>query len=515
MESSEQKTTITSEDYPEYHEKISTCQLPEEKIRVSLDFMRSAISQDAAPRFRDFWDIRKMCLPLFKENLNPVMRSKLWAEFVEISNEARRLKDILDEQSSFASEQIDLALKAVEEDVNNYETILSSLNDIEFERCEAIKDRIAYYNTIQKELSLLNTLASRIHSLRKEILKTHMRVRDKNKFFKRISVIGDIIFPKRKELIKAVSDGFIKDVEAFIESHFKGEEIIGAPFYILREEIKSLQSIGKKLTLNTRSFMHTREKLSHCWDIVKKQEKERKKEISSKKQSHSENREEADKRISALEKEVEGLSDKEVLKAWNELSDWMRNTDLAREDVKVLRSKLNEMKPAVERATSSSSSRSSSPQKVDVIAVMSAKIESLVKETEEKSIEELSAGYTKLEDEISGLSLSNSDKDLLKVQLAPLKDLVEMKSEEAILAKSEDEMTALQKYKSILEQKKERRSKIKRDLESYRKNFGGSGFDFEMGFKYQEMIEEEKKRLEEMDAKILDLKRKILEFEGS
>ena len=70
--------------------------------------MRSA-PQPQSPHFKDFWEARRLCLPLFKENMNPKSRSLLWAEYIEISAEARKLKEILDEQSPFAVEQIELA----------------------------------------------------------------------------------------------------------------------------------------------------------------------------------------------------------------------------------------------------------------------------------------------------------------------------------------------------------------------------------------------------------------------
>ena len=57
---------------------------PEEKIRLSMEFMRSALVHQGAPRFRDFWEGRKLCLPLFRENLSPKARSQLWGEYIEL-----------------------------------------------------------------------------------------------------------------------------------------------------------------------------------------------------------------------------------------------------------------------------------------------------------------------------------------------------------------------------------------------------------------------------------------------
>ena len=143
--------------------------------------MRGSISQEGSPRFREFWESRRLVLPFFKENLNPAIRAKLWGEYVELTVEARRLKEILEEQSAFAMEQIDLAIQAIEGDLSNFENLLGQQGDISFpEVSQTILQKADVYNRIQRELNLLNTLASRLNGLRKEIIKTDMRIRFMN-----------------------------------------------------------------------------------------------------------------------------------------------------------------------------------------------------------------------------------------------------------------------------------------------------------------------------------------------
>ena len=222
--------------FREFTEKLAALPTPEEKIAHGLLFMRSSISQEGSPRFREFWEARRLVLPFFKENLNPAIRSKLWNEYVELTVEARRLKEILAEQSAFAMEQIDLAIKALENDAANFGQLLASAVEIPFsDASQTIRQKANVYSQIQRELNLLNTLASRLNGLRKEIIKTDMRIRFKTKFFKRLSELGDHIFPKRKELIEAISTEFEKDIDQFIANHFVGEEIVGAPYSALRE----------------------------------------------------------------------------------------------------------------------------------------------------------------------------------------------------------------------------------------------------------------------------------------
>jgi hypothetical protein len=49
----------------QFHGEINS----EKKIRLSLEFMRQTLSQGSSPRFKDFWEVRKLCLSLFKEDM--------------------------------------------------------------------------------------------------------------------------------------------------------------------------------------------------------------------------------------------------------------------------------------------------------------------------------------------------------------------------------------------------------------------------------------------------------------
>ena len=190
-------------------------------------------------------------------------------------------------------EQIDLAIAALEQDIDHFEHLL--------EACAAprsfppdarsIQEKADVYNQIQRELNLLNNLASRLNGLRKEIIKTEMRIRFKTKFFKRLSELGDHIFPRRKELIEQIGAEFERDIDQICRrAIFKGNEVVGAPYYALREEIKALQGFAKLITLNTTVFTKTRLKLSECWDKIKVLEKAHKQEFQQKKQAWAENR---------------------------------------------------------------------------------------------------------------------------------------------------------------------------------------------------------------------------------
>ncbi|MFS8563779.1 MAG: hypothetical protein LVR00_05470 [Rhabdochlamydiaceae bacterium] len=223
--------------FDKFQESLSQSKKPEEKIRLSLDFMQKALAEKSSPRFRDFWEIKKICLPFFKENLNSSSRSRFWKEYIEISAEGKQLKDILDEQSAFIVEQLDLAINALEQDLLNRDKIIAQLPcQVSLDFVQTLSKNKELYHALQRELHWLNTMASRVNSLRKEIIKTEMRARIKNKFFERLSIVGDSVFPRRKELIKQVSEQFLRDLEAFAKINFEDASQANQPTFNVKAE---------------------------------------------------------------------------------------------------------------------------------------------------------------------------------------------------------------------------------------------------------------------------------------
>lgn len=505
----------------EFTKKLSEFETPEEKITHGLQFMRSSISQEGSPHFREFWEARREILSLFKGNLNPAIRSNLWNEYIELTVEARRLKEILEEQSAFAMEQIDLAINALVQDLENFESLLGTSADIAFPAASfTIEEKLSQYNHIQKELNLLNTLASRLNALRKEIIKTDMRIRFKTKFFKRLSQLGDQVFPKRKELIEQVSNEFEKDVDAFIEKHFDGDQVIGAPYYALREEIKSLQSVAKVFTLNSSVFTRTRLKLSQCWDKVKVLEKEHKKEVHEKRQVSSEQRELIQSKINALKEKGEEISMQELNREVDAILVEMRGVQLTREDVKHLKSELAALKEPHLAAQEKKAKELEEKEKEKLrlkreqIAAMKEKVSDLTQNGESLELEVLEKELEAIEVELKELATSKLEKQQLDRLLRPLRDLLADKKEHSLLNLSDDEKKTLENFKVVLDQKKERRQEIKNQLEIYRKALGSSNLDFEKAMHYQELSEQEKERLEKANASIEEIEKKISELEG-
>lgn len=448
-EMSEQRSETEKKDTrPGWLEQCEKEPTVEKKIRMAIDFMRLCLSAQT-PRFKDFWESRRYCLVLFKEAMPAKVRAQFWSEYIELSSEARRLKQILDEQSAFAIEQIELAIQSIESDVTHFAALLEQAPEAEMAHTVLFREKNALYVVSQKELQLLSTLTARINALRKEILKTEMRIRIKNKLLERLSTCGDHIFPRRKEKMKKVSEDFLTDVGQFVQTHFSEEGVKGAPLHVLREEIKFLQALAKQLTLNTQTFNTTRLWLSECWDKIKIQDKERKQEISQKRESV---------------KQEQVLAQKE------------KEEELKRREKTV---------------------------------ALKEELTAFIAKAEQHDVETLNQKRDTFAHEFAQLGLNKIEKQIIDRMLKQLKDAITDKKEKAILALSEDDLKSLQQLKDMLKERMLRRAEIKNLLEEYRKALGGSGFDFDKAMHYRELIEAEKVSLEKIDASIEELEQKI------
>lgn len=515
----EKDTCCHLTDFQKQFEQLS---LAEEKIALCFDFMRAALSESGSARFKDFWEVRKACLPCFKEPMNPKSRVQLWQDYLTLSSEARHLKEILDEESAFATEQIELAILALEKDITQYDTLVKQMPEIAFpEACHHLMEKKELYNQLQKELHLLNAFASRIHSLRREVIKTQIRIRHKNALFEKLSLCGDRAFPKRKELIKQISLEFMQDVEAFVRQRFKEEVTKAFKLFGLREEIKGYQAIAKLLTLNTQSFTQTRLQLSECWDQVKAFEKERKKETLQKKQVFKQNYELVLEKIKffAEQCEKEPWTQVESRKHAEEILSYMRTLELGREEVSSLKNQIFSAQQGIlDRARQKEEERGKQEQekfrqKLEKINHLKTAITDLIKGAEDVSIEQLIAAREEMLEQVECLTTTKAEKLSFERLFKQLKDVINEKKEKAAFDLSADDYEALGHLQSALNQRKEQRQEIKNQLENCRKVMGGSGLDFEKAMMYQEMIETEKMRLEKANAAIEEIEEKIAQLE--
>lgn len=508
-------------EYDEFLAAIDQLSDPEAKLQKVVAFMESSLSQGATPHFKSFWDARALCLELFKQNISPTTRALLWTKYTELSKEARRLKEILEEQSAFAAEQIEIAIAALEKQIAENEEILKDQPLPEFQiECRSLATKMPFYQGIQKELNFLNAQAVRINALRKELMKTEMRIRQKNKFFQRLSVAGDKVFPRRKERIKEASQAFTQDVENFIRTNFAKEEIQDSLFF-LREEIKALQGLAKLLTLNTQAFTQTRLQLSECWDKIKGCEKERKKERAQLRVAFKENMESVQAKIQEFNNRYATgeLNAQDAGIALEDISNYMRQIELGRDELKILRDELSlARKPLLDKLKQEEQEKLQQEierdnQRRKKQSELKQEVEDLLAHANIYDADKIATLRSELGEKIANTPISKQEKLELERLLKPLRDIIAEKKEHALLALSDDDRQALQSLKELLKEKKERRQEVETLLKQYRKSKNSSGLDFEQAMSYNEQIASEKEHLEKIIQSISEIENKIDELE--
>lgn len=494
---------------------------PDTKLKKAIEKMESYLSMGGSPQFKNFWEVRKLCLELFKLNISQNVRGILWPKYSELSKEARRLKEILDEQSAFAVEQIDMAISAIENEMTSLEQghEVGGASAFEFQ-CKSLEASLPIYSQIQNRLNVLNAHAVRVNNLRKELIKVDMRIKFKNKFFQRLSSIGDKVFPQRKELIKEISDRFINDVESFIKAHFDSRDVNENVFF-LREEIKALQGIAKTLTLNTQSFTQTRKRLSECWDTLKVVDKERRKERAEKREIFQQNKVEIEEKIQEVKSAMEQgtLPFVKAAKSLDDIQVLMRSKELGRDEVKYLRDLIGEIRTTIkEHHKSEEDARlkfesEKLAKKKSFIADLQQKIDALVTGALNMKADLIEEQRDLIINEISALKdLSSREKNDLERPLRNLRDVISIKREEEVLSLSDDDQNALHNLREILRQRQKRRKEIKEQLDGLRKTAGNSGFNIEQAMHFNEQVNLEKERLDKADEGIREIEDKIRHF---
>lgn len=506
----------------DFIQRFENANSAEEKLQQAIAYMKATLSQTGTPFFKGFWEARQRCVPLFKENLSSQTRTDFWNEYRELCQESRRLKEILDEQSAFAAEQIEIAINALETDLNQFSEQLKKLAPLVFPfPCSTLEHKKEVYTNLQNELNLLNTHASRINALRKELIKTDMRIRVKNKFFRQLSAAGDHVFPRRKELIKVLSTQFLEDVEGFVKDQFSSEAI-QSPLFFLRDEIKALQALAKILTLNTYCFTQTRMRLSECWDMIKELEKERKKVRTEQRITSRQNAEELLQKVEEFKASIESgeINETNLNQKVDDFYHLMQSLKLDREEKQHLREQLNQAKlPLLERIKQEEEKRYQKEHEQEIIKQqklkeLKHKVLHLLDQAENLSAEEIGSERDSILESLQNAPILKAEKQNLEKLLKPLKDVISEKKEKALLSLSDDDLESLEQLREILKQRKERKKEIKGKLEEYKKaSRSSSNLDFEKALSFNELLKSETERYEKINSGIKEIEDKIVELE--
>ncbi|NGX26236.1 MAG: hypothetical protein K940chlam6_00151 [Chlamydiae bacterium] len=475
----------------------------EEKIRLCLDFMRNALSQEKTPAFRDFWQAKRTCLDFFKEKMPPRIRTIFWAEYVELSDEIRRLNEVLNEESSFAGEQMDLAIQAIEKDLERKELILKESDPIEVPKVLQINAKM--YEVMQSELGLFNTFTGRLNALRKELIQINLRIKQKNRLFETLSKLGDQAFPRRKELVKEISILFSADITLFVE-----KEIV-PPFFERKEEIKALQSFAKVLNLSTRAFTETRQKLSEYWDQIKEKEKEQHKERAEKRGIYKENFEIIDAKIASLKEDPQ--AEERIDALFKEI----KELELGREEVKILKKRLMDVKKPIEekqqREREEQKKAAGLEQKRQLEAQQQLLDHSLevLNQAEVFSLDALVEKWEALVKGEKALFAKGIEKTMLESRIDTIADHIQEKKWQNLLEENPEDLSS--SLHVLLDERHKAKRKVKESLEAHRRTVGGSALSLEESMLYQELIGEEKLRLDTVETMIEEIEEKLFDLE--
>ena len=515
-----------SEATPEFkalQEQMEQDKDADTKLGRLIDFMEASLSHSGAPRFKSFWEARKLSLDLFKEVSTPQIRSQLWARYSHLSKEARRLKDLLDEESAFNVEQIEMAIAALENACEEAglksETPGTNPPLLDPVPCHTLEREWSFYEPRQRELNLLNLHASRIHAMRKELIRTEMRIRQKNKFFERLSAAGDKIFPRRKSLIDEVSSKFQEDVSQFIRTYFASQ--VNESLFFLRSEIKALQGVAKMLTLSAHVFKDTRQALSECWDKLKVEEKELKKSRQEKREIYKANHQELSEKLKTLRGrfETKELAASQLEKELYSFQQEMRNLELGPGEVRALKAELESVREALfaevrrEEESRAREAEVRDQEKREKILNFKNRALGLIAEAPKLGSEAILKERELILEEIQASHLSRHDKLELEKVFKPLKDILTEKNEARLLNLPENDRQALEQLKELLNERKVRRKEMREQVEELRKSAGSSGLDFTKALDISQLHAEEKEKLDKLNEGIRELEDKIRSYE--
>jgi hypothetical protein len=481
-------------------EELNSLPSVEARLEKTVELMQRVLEGGVGLHFGHFWGARKLCIDFFKQTVEPNLRVKLWARYSDLCREAKRLKEMFDEQSSFITEQIEKAIFSVEEELAQLPSKLGTPPQIEaLSGCQSLQEHISSYLVLQHELSFLNAFASRVTALRKELVKTEIRAKQKNRLFQHLSVLGDAIYPRRKQAMHEVSELFLTDVDRFIQSTFVGD-LKTFQLFAIKEEIKRLQGAAKILTLTTDVFTKVRLQLSTCWDSVQNVVGERKKAQNEQRNLFRKHKDEALQSIADIEKAFkEGLSSHEAAKRLQDFRLHLRTLQLSHQDVRMLK----EQCAALEALFEEKKVVSQSAEIVHDGKKLLRKFEACL----------AMASFEEQEEELERLLREKSLTTYSRGELLELDELgvairvsIQGKLEERASTISKGDVDSLQR---ILISFEHLRSESKQQLEMWRKASSESGVDFTLAMRYIELIEAERARLGRVEKRMSELEERL------
>ncbi len=494
----------------------------EEKVVANLSAMELALRDDQGANLKLFWDIRRETLPLFQALETSARRGELWSRYVELTKEGRVVKALKDEEGAFLISQVDLAVTCLEKDVAGFFDRTTPIVPKK-EACldaQALESNRPFYEETLASFVWFGSFSSKILDLRKELMSMSIRMRLKSKFFQRLSVLGQQVFPGRKALVEKVSAVFAADVDAFVAKYFSGSgrDSLRRSVFFLRKEIKSLQQAAKSLAISSSVFSATRLKLSECWDQLKGLEKEIRQEQGRLRSVSTEN---TTKLRKLLEEATDLFSDDTssasgIRHCLEGLVKQIREAELTHDDVVSLKKELHHLferlseREELEKKAHQEKQAKEEELKQEAIRSLENRVAEFVDSCNRGNLSEESRVLCQeLQQAVAKMpQLPFLKKTSLNNQLNMASKHMAHFFEEQLLS-SPDSREKLRNMREVLGKRLERRKELKSKLEQDKKLLGASGLDFSCAMQYSAMLEEDKAALEELDQSILSLKKQI------
>lgn len=388
----------------------------EQDLTQLISIMKSLIEAGQNVDWNRYNLTKKKFLEQFKDFENTSLKQKMWKDFVEISDAARAVKKIQEEEGEFAAEMISKALDALEIEMQNIQTVRSTEYYPVFEKVLAFKAIKLSMQDMLGTVAFLNKKAAQIQQLRDELIKTGMRLSLKGKLFDRLSKLGDIVFPKKKALTLELVEAFKGALEAFIQKNQKETEGAETLF-----QIRLIQGFLKNLALKKQDYDFVKGMLDPVWKkaTIDKDKKEKAlEEISAK---SLETKKSLDECFENLAKLIDHQQDAEALKLYDEIVDRFKAKTLTKTDYRICKQTLeSKAKPLFDRQ--------------DAIKEQKNMHLKLQQETALKKKEELFSEFREAKDFDSKQHVFQT---LLALQL-PLEDIYQIKYELLLAASLEN-----------------------------------------------------------------------------
>ncbi len=252
---------IKTTTFEEIVQEIAGTKTPEERIVLSIAFMKESISCEGKPKFRDFWRMKKTCFELFAQETNPIKKSFFWKEYSDLLKEAHRLQEIFKEEIEFHAEQIKLAITGLDSEVNNPQKS-KAIALPQFDRFSELKE-------LEQRARFFESLKEKVIALREEILLLEIRVHQKNELLDILKKIGDQVFPEYKKIISELTKAFGQKATQFFEMLPNALDKS-----LFKRDIRQYQALLKEIHISHESYRQFREKFSTAWKSIEDWEKE-------------------------------------------------------------------------------------------------------------------------------------------------------------------------------------------------------------------------------------------------